>query len=81
MSGYRSVHASIFKAADDSESGQANFDPKFIYVPTDLQGKPIPKVPVSGLYKMPIKSVSLDVITSELNYRFECRLFLLFINI
>ena len=62
------LNASIFKAADDAESGQANFDPKFIYVPTDLQGKPIPKVPVSGLYKMPIKSVSLDVITSELNY-------------
>ena len=62
------LNASIFRASDDPESGQANFDPKFIYVPTDLQGKPIPKVPVSGLYKMPINSVSLDVITSELNY-------------
>ena len=62
------LNASIFKAADDAESGQANFDPNFIYVPTDLQGKPLPKVPVSGLYKMPINSVSLDVITSELNY-------------
>ena len=62
------LRASVTKASDDAESGQANFDPKFIYVPTDLQGKPIPKVPVSGLYKMPINSVSLDVITSELNY-------------
>jgi len=62
------LNASIFRASDDPESGQANFDPKFIYVPTDLQGKPIPKVPVSGLYKMPINAVSLDVITSELNY-------------
>lgn len=62
------LKASVTRAVDDPESGQANFDPKFLYVPTDLQGKPIPKVPIAGLYKMPISSVSKDVLTSELSY-------------
>ena len=62
------LKASVTRAADDAETGQANFDTKFLYVPTDMQGKPLPKVPVSGLYKMPINSVSKDVILSELNY-------------
>lgn len=62
------LKASVTRAADDAETGQANFDPKFLYVPTDMQGKPLPKVPVAGLYKMPIKAVSQDVILSELNY-------------
>jgi hypothetical protein len=62
------LKASVTRAADDVEIGQANFDPKFLYVPTDLQGKALPKVPVAGLYKMNLNSVSKDVITSELNY-------------
>ena len=56
------------KAADDPDTFQANFDSKFLYVPTDLQGKPISKMPVRGLYKMPLNSVSKDVLLSELNY-------------
>ena len=62
------LKASVTRAADDAARGEANFDPAFIYVPTDLQGKPLPKVPVNGLYKMPLSAVSQDVITSELNY-------------
>jgi hypothetical protein len=62
------LKSKVTRAADDAETGQANFDTKFLYVPTDMQGKPLPKVPVSGLYKMPINSVSQDVILSELNY-------------
>jgi hypothetical protein len=62
------LKASVTRAADDAETGQANFDTKFLYVPTDMQGKPLPKVPIAGLYKMPINSVSQDVILSELNY-------------
>jgi len=62
------LKASVTRAADDAARGEANFDPKFLYVPTDLQGKPISKVPVAGLYKMPLSAVSQDVITSELNY-------------
>jgi len=62
------LKASVTRAADDAQTGEANFDPKFLYVPTDMQGKALPKVPVAGLYKMPINSVSQDVILSELNY-------------
>lgn len=62
------LKASVTRANDDVETGEANFDPKFLYVPTDLQGKALPKVPVAGLYKMNLNSVSKDVITSELNY-------------
>ena len=62
------LKASVTRAADDAARGEANFDPAFLYVPTDLQGKPLPKVPVNGLYKMPLNAVSQDVITSELNY-------------
>jgi len=62
------LKATVKRAADDVEIGAANFDAKFLYVPTDLQGNPISKVPVRGLYKMPINSVSKDVILSELNY-------------
>ena len=62
------LKASVTRAADDVEIGAANFDAKFLYVPTDLQGNAISKVPVRGLYKMPINSVSKDVILSELNY-------------
>ena len=56
------------KREDDIDTLEANFDSKFLYVPTDLQGKPISKIPVRGLYKMPLKAVSKDVLLSELNY-------------
>jgi hypothetical protein len=62
------LKASVKRAADDPETGEANFESKFLYVPTDMQGKPLPKVPIRGLYKMDINSVSQDVLTSELNY-------------
>lgn len=58
----------VYRASDDADTAQANFDVKYLYVPTDLQGKEISKVPVRGLYKMPINSVSKDVLLSELNY-------------
>jgi len=62
------LKASVTRASDDAETFEANFDAKYLYVPTDMQGKPMPKVPISGLYKMPVNAVSQDVITSELNY-------------
>jgi hypothetical protein len=62
------LKSAVTRAADDAARGEANFDPDYLYVPTDLQGKPLPKVPVSGLFKMPLNAVSQDVITSELNY-------------
>ena len=62
-----SLKALVKEAPDDAERG-ANYIDKFLFVPTDLQGNPISKVPVRGLYKMDINAVSKDVLRSELNY-------------
>jgi hypothetical protein len=62
-----SLKAMVTETADDAERG-ANHIEKFLFVPTDLQGNPISKVPVRGLYKLDINVVSKDVLRSELNY-------------
>jgi len=62
-----SLKALVKQAPDDAERGANHID-KFLFVPTDLQGNPISKVPVRGLYKLDINVVSKDVLRSELNY-------------
>ena len=62
-----SLKSMVTETADDAERGANHID-KFLFVPTDLQGNPISKVPVRGLYKLDINVVSKDVLRSELNY-------------
>ena len=62
-----SLKAMVTETADDAERG-ANSIEKFLFVPTDLQGNPISRVPVRGLYKLDVNVVSKDVLRSELNY-------------
>ena len=64
------VKSWIKTAADDAERG-LNFDTSQMYIRTDLQGNPISKVPVRGLYKMPVNSVSKDIIRSLLTYGYS----------
>jgi hypothetical protein len=61
------VKSKVTQAEDDAERG-ANFIDKFLFVPTDLQGNPISRVPVRGMYKIDINSVSKDVLQSEFRY-------------
>lgn len=61
------VKSKVKVSADDAERG-ANYIDKYLFVPTDLQGNPISRVPVRGLYKMDINSVSKDVLQSEFKY-------------
>ena len=62
-----SLKAMVTETADDAERGANNIE-KFLFVPTDLQGNPISRVPVRGLYKLDVNVVSKDVLRSELNY-------------
>jgi hypothetical protein len=60
----------VKSASDDAERG-LNFDTTQMYIRTDLQGNPISKVPVRGLYKMNTNSVSKDIIRSILTYGYS----------
>jgi hypothetical protein len=64
------VKSWIKSASDDAERG-LNFDTTQMYIRTDLQGNPISKVPVRGLYKMNTSSVSKDIIKSLLTYGYS----------
>lgn len=60
----------VTSAADDPERG-LNFDTKYLYIKTDLQGNPISRVPVRGMYKMNINEVSPDILRSLLTYGYS----------
>lgn len=64
------VKSWIKTAADDAERG-LNFDSSQMYIRTDLQGNPISRVPIRGLYKMNSNSVSKDIIRSLLTYGYS----------
>lgn len=61
------LKSKVSESADDAERG-TNYIDKYLYVATDLQGNPISRVPVRGLYKLDINSVSKDVLQSEFKY-------------
>jgi len=64
------VKSWVMSANDDAERG-LNFDTKHLYIKTDLQGNPISRVPVRGLYKMNVNDVSPDILRSLLTYGYS----------
>jgi len=66
----QNLKAAVTAAKDDPERS-LNFDNKYLLVPTDLQGKPIAKVPIRGLFNLDINTVSTDVFRSMFNYMYS----------
>ena len=64
------VKSWVMKANDDAERG-LNFDTKYLYIKTDLQGNPISRVPVRGLYQLNVNEVSPDILRSLLTYGYS----------
>lgn len=64
------VKSWVSSAQDDPERG-LNFSTDYLYIKTDLQGNPISRVPIRGLYKMNIGEVSKDIIRSVLTYGYS----------
>jgi hypothetical protein len=57
------------KKADDPETTPGfNVDTEAYYIETDLQGQPISRIPVRGLYKLKKSEVSQDVLRSLYTY-------------
>lgn len=67
---YINVRDSVKAASDDPEN-RFNFDNDLLLIPTDLQGNPISRVPVRGLFKLDINAVSTDVLRSQWNYMYS----------
>jgi hypothetical protein len=58
----------VKRDAADFEDPNFNFKVDSQLVPTDMQGNPIDRVPVRGLYKLKKNDVSSDVLASIYNY-------------
>ena len=62
------VRSMVKKDAADFEDPSFNFKVSETLVPTDMQGSPIDRVPVRGIYKLKKNDVSSDVLRSIYNY-------------
>ncbi|MHA2009767.1 MAG: LysM peptidoglycan-binding domain-containing protein, partial [Promethearchaeota archaeon] len=65
---------SIFKKrGDDVEKFDygVNFDVDALLIQTDLQGDPISRIPVRGLYNIPIKETSVDILRGLYEYMYS----------
>jgi LysM repeat protein len=65
---------SIFKRrGDDVEKFDygVNFDVDALLIQTDLQGDPISRIPVRGLYNIPIKETSVDILRGLYEYMYS----------
>jgi len=59
----------VTKSADDPETQPGfNVDAEAMLIETDLQGQPITKIPVRGLYRLKKESVSQDVLRAFYTY-------------
>ena len=56
--------------ADDAES-VFNFEESQLYIPTDLQGRRLSRVPIRGMYKMDLKDTSTDAMRAMWDYMFS----------
>jgi len=63
---------SIFKKkSDDAETYGFNLEEHMMYVPTDLQGNGLSKIPVRGMYKLDLKETSTDVLRAMWDYMYS----------
>ena len=47
-----------------------NLEEHMMYVPTDLQGGAISRIPVRGVYKLDLKETSTDVLRAMWDYMY-----------
>jgi hypothetical protein len=67
---FKDIRASFRAAADDQDKGfNAEIDPAF--VPTDMDGNPISRVPVRGLFALDVSETSSDVLRALGEYMFS----------
>jgi hypothetical protein len=66
----KDIRASFREAADDEDKGfNAEIDPAF--VPTDMDGNPISRIPVRGLFALDVSETSTDVLRGMGEYMFS----------
>jgi uncharacterized protein YfkK (UPF0435 family) len=56
--------------ADDAET-VFNYEESRLYIPTDLQGRRLSRVPVRGMYKLELKDTSTDIMRAMWDYMFS----------
>jgi hypothetical protein len=67
---FKDIKASFKAAEDDQDKGfNAQIDPAF--VPTDMDGNPISRIPVRGLFALDIEETSTDVLRAMGEYMFS----------
>ena len=66
----KDIRASFRAAEDDQDKGfNANIDPSF--VPTDMDGNPISRIPVRGLFALDVTETSTDVLRALGEYMYS----------
>jgi len=68
---WEAVKAPFAKRKDDYQNFGVNFNPNTLLVSTDLEGQPIARIPVDGLYKMKLNEVSTDVLSAMFMYNYS----------
>ncbi len=56
--------------ADDAET-IFNFEESQLYIPTDLQGRRLARIPIRGMYKLDLKDTSTDAMRAMWDYMFS----------
>ena len=64
------VESFVKEKKDDAEQA-FNFNESVLYIPTDLEGNRITKVPVRGMYKLSINETSTDAMRSMWDYMYS----------
>ena len=68
---WEAVASKFRKRADDAEDFGVNFNTEALLVSTDIEGEPIARIPVRGLYKIKLKETSTDVLSALFDYNFS----------
>jgi LysM repeat protein len=68
---WEAVASKFRKRADDAEDFGVNFNTEALLVSTDIEGEPIARIPVRGLYKIQLKETSTDVLSALFDYNFS----------
>jgi LysM repeat protein len=68
---WEAVASKFRKRADDAEDFGVNFNTEALLVSTDIEGEPIARIPVRGLYKIKLKETSTDVLSALLDYNYS----------
>jgi LysM repeat protein len=68
---WEAVKSNFAKRKDDYESFAVNFNPEINMMSTDLEGNPIARIPVRGLYRLDLNETSTDVLSAMFDYNYS----------